>query len=75
MLVGTDSSSASAIPYLIVAFGLGLLLLGLALTPATAVPWSRASRVLEDRREEFAVLGGMGLVATVFFFLLGQVTT
>jgi hypothetical protein len=70
-----NSPSASALPYLIIAFGAGLLLLGLALTPATAVPWSRVSRILEDRREELAVLGGAGLVATVFFFLLGQMTT
>ena len=74
-VAGAGSSSASAAPYLIVAFGVGLLLLGLALTPATAVPWRRASRILEDRREEFAVLGASGLVATIFFFLLGQMTT
>lgn len=70
-----DTPSASAVPYLIVAFGAALLLLGLAVMPAAAVPWSRGSRILEDRREEFAVLGAIGLVATVFFFLLGQMTT
>jgi hypothetical protein len=43
----------------------------MALTPARAVPWSRASRALEERREEIAALGGMGLFATglLFFFV------
>jgi len=70
----SSSSSSSALPYLLTAFGAALLLLGLALTPAWAVPWSRASRVLEDRRDELGVIGAMSLVATVVFFLLVQVT-
>jgi hypothetical protein len=74
-VAGNASSKVSAAPYLLAAFGAALLLLGLALTPATAVPWHRAGRILEDRREEFAVLGATGLVATVFFFLLGRMTT
>jgi hypothetical protein len=67
-------SSSRGLPYILVAFSIALVLLGLALTPARAVPWHRASRVLEDRRDEFGVIGAMGLVATVVFFLLVQVT-
>ena len=66
--------SSSALPFLIVAFGAALVLLGLALTPAWAVPWHRASRALEDRRDELGVIGGMSLVATLLFFLLVEVT-
>jgi len=73
--VAQASQSPSALPYLIVAFGAALAMLGLALTPARAVPWSRASRLLHERRDELGVLGAMGLVATVLFFLLVQVTT
>jgi hypothetical protein len=69
------SSSNAATPYLIVAFGAALLLLGLALMPAAAVPWRRASQALEKSREELAVLGAISLVATVFFLLLSQVTS
>jgi hypothetical protein len=66
--------SGSALPFLVVAFGAALLLFGLALTPARAVPWHRASRALEDRRDELAVIGGMSLVGTLLFFLLVEVT-
>lgn len=69
-----SSSSSVALPFLLVAFTAALLMLGLALTPARAVPWSRASRVLEDRRDEIGVIGAMSLVATMVFFLLVQVT-
>jgi hypothetical protein len=67
-------SSSSALPYVFAAFCAALLLLGLAITPAWAVPWHRASRVLEDRRDELGVIGATSLVATVVFFLLVQVT-
>lgn len=70
---GTTSSNWG-LPFLLVVFSAALLMLGLALMPARAVPWSRASRVLEDRRDEFGVMGAMGLVATFVFFLLVQVT-
>lgn len=70
---GTPSSSLG-LPFLLVVFSAALLMLGLALMPARAVPWSRASRVLEDRRDELGVMGAMGLVATFVFFLLVQVT-
>jgi hypothetical protein len=69
------SSGTSALPFLLVACGAALALLGLALTPAWVVPWSHASRVLEEHRDELGVLGAMSLVATVVFFLLVQVTT
>jgi hypothetical protein len=68
------NASGSALPFLAVAFGAALLLLGLALTPAWAVPWHRAARALDDRREELGVIGGMSLVATLLFFLLVEVT-
>ena len=67
-------SSSWGLPFILIAFSTALALLGLALMPARAVPWSRASRVLDDRRDEFGVIGAMGLVATVVFFLLVQVT-
>jgi hypothetical protein len=72
---GASPSSPSALPYLLVAFGAAVLMLSLALTPARAVPWSRAARVLQDRRDELGVLGAMSFLATVLFFLLVQVTT
>jgi hypothetical protein len=67
-------SSPSALPYLIAAFAAALVLLGLALTPARAVPWHRAARALEARRDELGVIGGTSLVAMVLFFLLVEVT-
>ena len=75
LAAGSDTQSSSwGLPFLLAVFGAALLMLGLAVTPARAVPWSRASRVLEDRRDEFGVMGAMGLVATFVFFLLVQVT-
>jgi hypothetical protein len=67
------SSSGSAFPLLAIAFGVGVLLLGLAVTPARAVPWGRASRALDGSRDELGVVGGMAIVATALFFLLVQV--
>lgn len=74
LAAGNASSSSSGLLFLLVVFGAALLMVALAVTPARAVPWSRASRVLEDRRDEFGVMGAMGLVATFVFFLLVQVT-
>ena len=75
LVAGRDTPSSSwGTPFLLVAFSAALLLLGLALTPARAVPWNRASQLLEDRRDEFGFMGAMGLVATFVFFLLVQVT-
>jgi hypothetical protein len=76
LLAARDTTSSSwGTPFLLAAFGGALLLLGLALTPARAVPWSRASQLLEDRRDELGVMGAMSLVATLVFFLLVQVAT
>jgi hypothetical protein len=65
------STTAKAAPFLLAGLFGAVLLLGLALTPARAVPSSRASRALDDRREEIAALGAMGLFATglLFFFV------
>jgi hypothetical protein len=65
------STTAKAAPFLLAGLFGAVFLLGLALTPARAVPSSRASRALEDRREEIAALGAMGLFATglLFFFV------
>lgn len=73
--VSDTSPSGWGVPFLLAAFGAGLLLLGLAVTPARAVPWSRVSRALDDRRDELGVMGAMGLAASLVFFLLVQVTT
>jgi hypothetical protein len=64
-----ESATTDALPILLVGLFAAVLLLGLAMTPAWAVPWPRAARVLEDRREEVAVLAAMGLLATGLFFL------
>jgi len=67
-------SSPSGLPFLLVAFSLALVLFGLALTPEWAVPWRRGARALEAHREELGVMGAAGMVATVVFFLLIEVT-
>ena len=75
LVAGNDSPSSDwGMAFLITAFSLALLLLGLALTPAWAVPWRRASHKLEARREELGVMGATGFVATLVFFLLVEVT-
>jgi len=70
----TSSSSNSGLPFLLAAFSLALVLLGLALTPVWAVPWRRGARALEDHREELGVMGATGIVATVVFLLLIELT-
>ncbi|MBA2569063.1 MAG: hypothetical protein H0V11_06920 [Actinobacteria bacterium] len=67
-------SGISAGPFLLAGLLGAVLLLGVALTPARAVPWTRASRALDDRRQEVALLGASGLVATGFFFLLAMMS-
>jgi hypothetical protein len=71
---GTTGSSGAALPLLLIAFTAGIVMLGLALTPTRAVPWSRASHALEDHRDELGVIGALSLVATMVFFVLVQVT-
>ena len=70
----TGSSSSSGLPFLLVAFSFALVLLGLALTPVWAVPWRRGARALEEHREELGVMGATGIVATMVFFLLIELT-
>jgi hypothetical protein len=71
---GPSGSSGAALPLLLIAFTAAIVMLGLALTPTRAVPWSRASHALEDHRDELGVLGALSLVATMVFFVLVQVT-
>jgi hypothetical protein len=51
--------------------GLALLLFSLAAVPAHAVPWSRAVRTLDTRREELAFLGIAVLLAIAALFMAG----
>lgn len=61
--------SASVAAFAFGLLGAGVVLLGLALVPAYAVPWYRASRTLEARRGELALFGALGLFAAAFFLL------
>jgi len=45
------------------------LCLGAALTPARAVPWERAARTLDYRRQELALVGVFSVGATSVFLL------
>jgi len=75
LVAGAGSPSSSvALPLLLIAFTAAIVMLALALTPARAVPWSRASHALEDHRDELGVIGALSLVATMVFFVLVQVT-
>ena len=47
-----------------------LLILGLALVPAYAVPWYRMSVVLQDNREQFAIVGAMTLLGAAILLSL-----
>jgi hypothetical protein len=69
-----SGSSSVALPILLLAFLSAVVMLGLALTPTRAVPWSRASHALEGHRDELGVIGFFALVATMVFFVLVQVT-
>ncbi len=69
-----ESGTSQALPFLLAGLLGGVLLLGVALTPARAVP-SRVSRALDDRRQEIALLGALGLVATGCFFLLAMISS
>lgn len=70
-----ESGTSNALPFLLAGLFAGALLLGAALTPAHTVPWPRAARVLHDRRQELALLGAAGLLATGFFFLLATTSS
>jgi len=62
-------ASATAVAFLFVSSGLAVLLLGLALIPARAVPWYWAARTLVDRRGELTFFGALGLFAAAFLLL------
>jgi hypothetical protein len=70
---GSSAGSSSALRFLLVAFTAAFVMVGLAFTPARAVPWSRASHVLENHRDELAVFGVMSLFASLVFLALVQV--
>ena len=70
-----ETGTSKAVPFLLAGLFAAVLLLGVAVTPARAVPWKNVSRVLDDRRQELAVLGALGLVATGFFFLLAMMSS
>ena len=76
LVAGASGSGASsvALPILLLAFLSAVVMLGLAMTPTRAVPWSRASHALEGHRDELGVIGFFALVATMVFFVLVQVT-
>jgi hypothetical protein len=59
-----------AMPFVATAAIAALIILGLALVPAYAVPWHRMSIALQDHREQFAVVGGMTLLGAGLFFAL-----
>jgi hypothetical protein len=63
-----ESPLAGAAPIALAALVVGLLLLGLAFTPAYAVPWYWVERTLVDRREQFMMVGAAGLVAAGVLF-------
>ena len=65
-----NEAAREAVPIVAAAIIAALLILGLALVPAYAVPWYRMSVVLEDHREQFAVVGGMTLLGTAVFLSL-----
>jgi hypothetical protein len=59
-----------AVPFVAAAVIAALLILGLALVPAYVVPWYRVSIVLEDHREQFALVGAMTLLGAAVFLSL-----
>lgn len=71
----TESPTARAVPFLVAGLFGAVFLLGLALIPARAVPWPRALRAVDDRREELAFFGALGLLATGLFYVLAVLAT
>ena len=59
-----------AMPFVAAAAVAALLIIGLALVPAYVVPWYRVSIVLEDHREQFAVVGAATLLGIAVFLSL-----
>ena len=67
-----ESGTSNALPFLLAGLLAGVLLLGMALTPARAV---LARLACARRSPAGALLGALGLVATGFFFLLAMVSS
>jgi hypothetical protein len=65
-----ESGAASVTPILLAGLVAALILLGVSLTPARAVPWPRAAYALERSREQVALLGGAAFLTIGFCFLL-----
>lgn len=61
--------SASVAAFAFAMLGAGVVLLGLSLVPAFAVPWYRVSRALNDRRGELALFGALGLISAALLLL------
>jgi hypothetical protein len=67
----TESKAARVMPFAITLIFAALLFFSLAAIPARAVPWYWAVQTLDERREEFAVLGIAALLAIAALFLAG----
>jgi hypothetical protein len=69
-LASDGASSSNVAPFVGVAFLLALVVLTLGLVPAYLVPWYRMSMVLEEHGRQFALAGGMAVLASGIFFLM-----
>jgi hypothetical protein len=70
-----EASGARATPFLLAGLVAAFVLLGVAMTPAWAVPWSRAAHALAYHREHVALLGGAALLTIAFCFLVQRIGT
>jgi hypothetical protein len=66
---GANETVGEAVPILATMTIAALLILGLALVPAYAVPWHRMSIALEAHREQVAVVGAGTFLAAAAVFL------
>jgi len=64
------AKAAVADPFLPVLLGCAIAFLILAASPASAIPWHGAARVLVARRQAFALCGAAGLVAVLVHMVL-----
>jgi hypothetical protein len=62
--------SAASDPFLPVLLGFAIAFLILAASPASAIPWHGAARLLDARRGAFAICGAGGLVAVFVVMVL-----
>ena len=67
---GAIEAVREAAPFVAAVAVAALLIMGLALVPAYVVPWYRVSIVLEDHREQFAVVGAATLLGVAVFLSL-----